>query len=74
MSGPCEFDGFNFEIAFKITFSEIFTVFIASLNSLSEKSGAGSTPSVSNTLAKNLFNRPAFLLLSFVWVPHGNFS
>ena len=52
LSGPCDFDGFNLEIAFKITFSEMSTVVIASLKSLSGKSGIGSSPSVSNTLAK----------------------
>ena len=60
LSGPCDFDGFNLEIAFKIAFSEMSTVVIASLKSLSGKSGMGSSPSVSNTLAKQTFNSPVF--------------
>ena len=61
-------------MAFKIVLSEMSIVVIVSLKSLSGKSGIGSAPSNSKTLATNLFNRPAFWLLSFVRVPHGSFS
>ena len=47
-------------MALKIVLSEMSTVVIVSLNSLSGKSGIGSAPSDSKTLAKNLFNSPAF--------------
>ena len=58
-------------MAFKIVLSEMSTVPIVSLNSLS---GFGSAPSDSKTLAETLFNIPAFWLLSFIRVPHGSFS
>ena len=42
-------------MAFIMVFSVISTVVIMSANSLSGKSGKASVPSVSKTLAKNLF-------------------
>ena len=55
-------------MAFKIVLSEMSTVVIVSLNSLSGKAGIGSAPSDSKTLAKKLFNSPVFFQIS------GNFD
>ena len=46
-------------MAFIMVFSVISTVVMISANSLSGKSGKASVPSVSKTLAKNLFKSPA---------------
>ena len=60
-SGPCDFDGFNFKIAFLMLSAVISIVDNVSIKSLSGNSGNGPGPSVSKTLAKYLFNSSAFV-------------